>query len=269
MNNGTGPIALEWPALAGAAALLLVNAAVSVWLKLGLERKLLVATARTVVQLTLLGLLLVPVFAFENAWVVLALCLVMVGVAGIEAVRRLNSGYRGIGFTAVLAMFVGVSTTALFGTAVVIRAQPWWTPQYLIPLTGMILGNILTGVSLGLDRCLEDFSGGKESVELWLARGASRWEAARPVVVRALRTGMLPILNTMSVVGLVTIPGMMTGQILGGTPPGMAARYQMLIMFLIAAATALGTLVSVLLSTRALFDGGHRLRAERILRRKD
>ena len=85
------------------------------------------------------------------------------------------------------------------------------------------------------------------------------------MAAEALRTGMIPILNTMTVVGIVTIPGMMTGQILGGVPPGMAARYQILILFLIASATAMGTAASVLLSIRALFDDQHRLRRERIL----
>ncbi|MBU1897720.1 ABC transporter permease, partial [Myxococcota bacterium] len=80
----------------------------------------------------------------------------------------------------------------------------------------MILGNSLNGVSLGLDRALALLDEGRDAVELRLALGATRWEAARPVAVEAIRVGMIPIINTMSVVGLVSIPGMMTGQILGG-----------------------------------------------------
>ena len=100
-----------------------------------------------------------------------------------------------------------------------------------------------------------------------LARGATWWEASRPVAAEAIRSGMIPILNSMSVVGLVSIPGMMTGQILGGTDPVLASRYQILILFLIAAATALGTAAAVLLSVRALFDADHRLRSDRLVRR--
>ena len=116
-------------------------------------------------------------------------------------------------------------------------------------------------------RLLAMLDEGRAVIEGRLALGASGWEAARPVAAEALRGGMVPILNAMSVVGLVTLPGMMTGQILSGTDPALAARYQILIMFLIAGATALGTTLAVLLSVRALFDRQHRLRLERLARR--
>ena len=124
----------------------------------------------------------------------------------------------------------------------------------------MILGNALTGVSLGLDKMLGSLDEGRGRVELRLALGATAWEASRPEAAEAIRTGMIPILNAMSAVGLITIPGMMTGQILGGTPPVLAPRYQIMIMFLIAGAVALGVGVAVLLTVRACFDEAHRLR---------
>lgn len=105
----------------------------------------------------------------------------------------------------------------------------------------MVLGNGLTGISLGLERCLTSFDEERASIELWISAGARPWESARPTAAKALRAGLIPILNAMSVAGLVTIPGMMTGQILGGTEPGLAARYQIMVMFLIAGATAAGT----------------------------
>ena len=131
----------------------------------------------------------------------------------------------------------------------------------------MVLGNALTGISLGVDRCLQELDENRGRVEALLALGATWWEAARPVAAESLRLGMIPILNSMSVVGLVTIPGMMTGQILAGSDPQIAARYQILIMFLIAAAVALGAATAILVTVRALFDSDHRLRAERIRRR--
>jgi putative ABC transport system permease protein len=122
-------------------------------------------------------------------------------------------------------------------------------------------------VSLGLDSALVSFDEHRDRVEASLAFGATRWEAARPVVANAMRTGLVPILNAMSAVGLVTIPGMMTGQILGGTDPVQASRYQILILFLIAASTAMGVGISVLGAARMAFDAQHRLRPERIHRR--
>jgi putative ABC transport system permease protein len=262
----SGPIELSWLDLAGAASLILLNGGLSLWLKLGLEKKLLVAALRTVVQLTLLGYLLVPVFSLEHPALVAAMGAVMIALAGRAAVKRSSRGYRGVFLTGLFSMVLGALPTTLLATVVLIGVEPFWAPRYAIPLLGMILGNALSGVSLGLDRALARFDEGRDEVELMLAWGATRWEAARPVAAEALRTGMIPILNSMTVVGLVTIPGMMTGQILGGTSPEQAARYQILILFLIAAATALGTTTAVLLTVSAVFDERHRLRVDRILK---
>ena len=226
-----------------------------------------VAAVRSVVQLTLLGYILVPVFRWAHPAMVGGIALLMVALASWEAVRRTARAYRGVLGRAFLSLVVGASLTVFIGARLVIGVEPWWAPRYLIPLLGMVLGNGLTGISLGLDRCLAQLDEGRDRVETLLAFGATRWEAARPVAQEAVRTGMVPIINAMSVVGLVSIPGMMTGQILGGTPPDLAARYQILILFMIAAATAMGVVGAVMLSLRALFDDAHRLRVDRIVRR--
>ena len=262
-----GPIELGPGQIAAAAALVLVNGGLSVWLKLGLERKLLVASVRSVVQLALLGVVLEPIFSAGHAGLVVAICLVMVVLAARAATDRVSRRHAGMTLASFVALLVGAGATAVLGAGPIIGVEPWWEPRYLIPMLGMILGNGLTGISLGLETCLKQLDEERGRIDAVLAFGATTWEAARPVVAESLRTGMIPILNSMSVVGLVTIPGMMTGQILAGTPPLQAAAYQMLILFLIAAATALGTLLSVLAAVRAVFDGAGRLRPERIAAR--
>jgi putative ABC transport system permease protein len=254
-----GPVAISALDLALASSLLLANGAVSLWLRLGLGRQLLVAGLRTVVQLSLLGLVLLRVFAGGEPWLVLSIALAMVVLAAVEAVRRAGRRYAGIHRDAFLSLLVAAATSLLFVTTLVLDVEPWWAPRYLIPLLGMVLGNGLTGVSLGLERSLASFEEERPSIELLVAAGAGRWEAARGPASRALRAGLIPILNAMSVAGLVTIPGMMTGQILGGTEPALAARYQILVMFLIAGATAAGTTGVVLLAVRARFDREGRL----------
>ncbi|MEE8408821.1 MAG: iron export ABC transporter permease subunit FetB [Myxococcota bacterium] len=263
-----GPLPITPFALVGAAALIAINAALSIWLRLDLERRLLIATLRTTVQLSILGYVLVPIFRWQEPTHVVALCLVMVALAAREAIHRGTRTYRGIGFNAFFSLLVAAGITAVLGSAVFVGVEPWWQPRYLLPLLGMILGNGLTGISLGLDRCLAVLDEGRDRVEALLALGASWWEAARPTVAESLRAGMIPILNSMSVVGLVAIPGMMTGQLLGGTSPELAARYQILIMFLIAAATATGAALAILLTVRAIFDDQHRLRIERVHSRR-
>lgn len=127
----------------------------------------------------------------------------------------------------------------------------------------MLLGNILNGISLAIDRFLQGLSEGRFRVEGALALGASAWEAAHPEIREALRVGMIPTINSMMVMGIVSLPGMMTGQILAGAEPQDAVLYQIAIMFMIAAATALGALIVVLLSFRVLFRN-QRLLSERL-----
>ena len=255
-----GPIQISIWELVLSSSLLLANGAVSIWLRLGLGRKLLIAGIRTVIQLSLLGLVLVHVFETGNAWLVGAICALMVFLAAQEAVRRAGRGYRGIRRDTFLTLTIVSLTSMLFVMLLVVQAEPWWSPRYLIPLLGMVLGNSLTGISLGLERCLASFDEERDAIELWIAAGAHPWEAARPIAAKSLRAGLIPILNSMSVAGMVTIPGMMTGQILGGTEPGMAARYQILVMFLIAGATAAGTTGVILFAVRSLFDDKGRLK---------
>ena len=252
-----------------AASLLLINAGLSLWLRLGLERRLLVAALRTLVQLLLLGYVLVPVFHWANPWLTVSIAIVMVLLAAREAVKRTSKRHARATRHTFVSLLLAALVTLSIATRLVLGVDPWWEPRYVIPLLGMILGNALTGVSLGLDRALAELTDGRARVEAALAFGATRWEASRPVVQEALRAGLIPILNSMSVVGLVTIPGMMTGQMLGGTSPALAARYQIMIMFLIASATALGAGLSVLWTVFGCFDGETRLRSERITTKDD
>ena len=161
----------------------------------------------------------------------------------------------------------GLLTTFMV-TQTVIRVDPWYKPQYVIPLLGMILGNGLTGISLCIDILLERFSEQQALVEMELAHGATRWEAARGVLREAVRRGMIPVINAMMVVGLVSLPGMMTGQILAGNSPLQAVKYQIVVLFMIAAATSLGCIGTALLAYRRLFNADHQLRSELITRMK-
>ncbi len=240
-----------------ATLLILVNGAISLALRLGLHRKLAIAAVRTVVQLLLVGVVLQSVFSVQRWYLVLGLMAMMAVIAGISAVRRTDRRYSGIWLDSTISIWASswlIAGVALFG---IIDADPWFSPQYAIPLLGMILGNTLTGISLGLDRLGQELTSRRGEVDGLLALGATRWEAARGPVRTAVQTGMIPILNSMMVVGIVSLPGMMTGQLLAGVEPSEAVKYQVVIMFLIASATALGTVSVVLLGYRRLFNRRH------------
>ena len=260
-----GPIQL-------AAATLLVVAAgvVSLALRLGIERRLAVAAVRTVIQLGLLGLILEQVFALRNALLVVGILLLMTVFAAREAAGRASRGYRGAMADAWLALAVSCFAVGGIVTQVVVGVEPWYEPQYVIPLLGMILGNSLTGIALGLDRFLDHLATRHGSwlniaeIELRVVFGANRREALAAPLRDAVRTGMVPIINSMAAAGIVSLPGMMTGQILAGSPPLQAVAYQIVVMFMIAAAVAGGAMLVVLLAGRHFMGADATLRLDRL-----
>ena len=247
-----------------ASGLVLGAGLLSVSLRLGMERRLLVAALRTVIQLTLLGLVLKWVFAQATPLAVLLILGFMTFVAGREAVARSRRRYRLVFLDTTLAMATSAVVIGFLVTQVIVGVKPWYHPQYVIPLLGMILGNSLNGVSLALDHFLEYLETRREELELRLTFAASRTEVLRPPLRSAMRRGLIPIVNAMSVAGIVSLPGMMTGQILAGAPPMQAVAYQILIMFMLAGAYTLGIVVVSLLAGTRLITSEVRLALERL-----
>lgn len=250
-----------------AACLVFVAGAVSMGLRLGLEGRLALASLRTVVQLLLVGYVLKLVFRLDNPVAVGAAILVMVVAASINAVRRPSRTYQGAATHAFATLVLCGLVTTFTVTGAIVGVKPWYQPQYVIPLLGMVLGNGLTGISLCLDQLLEALDDRRLEVEMELAHGASKWEAARDALSGAVRRGMIPIINSMMVVGVVSLPGMMTGQILAGEDPMGAVKYQIVVMFMLAAATSMGCILVALLAYKRLFNARHQLESRRILDR--
>lgn len=259
-------IELDYLDLVVPALLILLNGALSLWLRLGLERQLLVSAVRMVAQLVLVGYVLIFLFrAVSPVWTGLAAA-AMVLFAGREIVARQNrpiSGYWAYGLGTACMLFAAGTVTAL-ALLTQLRPDPWYHPRYALPLLGMVLGNTMTGISLGLDVLTNGLQRARAAVEAQLALGATRWHAMLPVTRDALRSGFMPIINAMAAVGLVSLPGMMTGQILAGVEPTDAVKYQLLVMFLIAGGTGIGTLAAVLGGVYRLSDNRHRLRLDRL-----
>ncbi|MGG6266561.1 ABC transporter permease [Leptolyngbya sp. AN03gr2] len=250
--------------LALAAMLILINLILSIVLQLRLEKQLWIASVRMTVQLLLVGYILKWIFTLQSPMLVLAVTLVMALLAGQSAIARTKRGYRGMFWNSFVSIFA--SSALMIGAIVtgIIRVEPWYNPQYIIPMLGMILGNALTGTSLALDRFTEDLTVRRDQIESLLAIGATRWEAAQQTIQEAVRTGMIPTINQMMVMGTVSLPGMMTGQIIAGANPTDAVRYQIVLIFAIAAGTGLATIGIVLLGFRSLFNTQHQLRLDRL-----
>lgn len=241
-----------------ATLLIVINGVVSILLKLKMEWSLLIASIRTIVQLLLIGVVLEWVFRWERWYIVVGMGSVMTLVAGITAASRNRLGYSGIHWNAIVSVWASSWLVTAFALGFVLQGtDSWYSPQYSIPLLGMVLGNTLNGISVGLNTLTDTLSTQRGQVESLLALGASRWESARQPVQQAIRTGLLPIINSMMVVGIVSLPGMMTGQLVSGMEPMQAVKYQIVIMFLIASATALGTVLIVVLTVYRLFNADH------------
>ncbi len=252
--------------LALAALLVLALAGLSRWQQLGVGRRLIIAAARTAVQLTLIGLVLKVLFAHAQLLWIGLMAAVMLAAAGREVMARQTqrfTGWWGYGL-GTLAMFVSSFSVLILVLVVIIANRPWYEPQYAIPLLGMMLGNTMNGVALSLDRLTESARTRRGAIEGRLCLGEDWHVAIRDIRRDSMRIGVLPIINAMAAAGLVSLPGMMTGQILAGSPPVEAVKYQILIMFMIAAGTGLATLLAVQVGARRLFDERQRLRLDRL-----
>lgn len=252
--------------LALAAGLVLLLAGLSWRLRLDIGQRMLIASVRSTVQLLLLGLVLKALFSSTNPWLVAALAAIMLAVAGYEVMARQKHRLRGIwGYgTGALSMFLSSFSIAVLTLLVLLQPDPWYKPQYAIPLLGMLLGNTMTGIAVSLDSLTRQTVEKRHQIEARLALGQTSAEAIGDIRRDALRSGLIPIVNSMATAGIVSLPGMMTGQILAGSPPMEAAKYQLLILFLIAAGTGLGSMAAVLLGSKRLFDVRARLRRDRL-----
>ena len=254
--------------LAIAAILVLVLAGCSFVARLGIGTSMLIAALRTVVQLTLIGLVLEALFAISRFHWIALMALIMLLVAGREVVARSRQRLTGPWSFGIgtLSMFLSSFSITILTLIVIIGPDPWYQPQYAIPLLGMMLGNTMTGVSLGLDRLTDGVWRQRALIENRLMLG-ERWQNAVGDIRRdAMRAGMIPTINAMATAGIVSLPGMMTGQILAGSAPALAVQYQILIMLTITAGTGFGTLAAVLAASRRLFDERERLRLDRLHR---
>jgi len=207
------------------------------------------------VQLLLVGLVLRTVFDLQSPWLVAAVLAAMFVTASYEILLRQERRFVGLWRAGIGAGTTLLATLFVTGFALLtLRPEPWFSPQVVIPLAGIVLGNVMNGVSISLNAFNTSLVRERAAIEARLALGATRYEALKAMQRSALRSGMIPIINQMSAAGIVTLPGMMTGQILAGMAPLDAAKYQILI--LLPALWRCG-------ARRSRDDGGRRMAGDR------
>ena len=229
-----------------ALVLVAVVIVISIRQSLGLERDLALGSLRTIVQLYAVGLILAAVFASARWYWVVLIVVAMTAVATQAAVSRPRKPIPGRYGIAALALTLSTAAILAYVIGVVIQVRPWYEPQYLIPLAG--------------DRLQSDLRARADEVEAMLSLGFSGREAVQPLVRAALRAAMIPTVNGMMTVGVVQLPGMMTGQILAGSSPLVAIEYQIVVVFMLAAGTAMASLIFVRLAVGRYLTPAHQLR---------
>lgn len=243
-------------------ALMLLPLAVFFYLQLGLVRQTLEGILRMTIQLFLVGLYLKYVFQLNNPFVSLLWVAVMLIVANLSILNKAGLK-RGMFFWRSLAGIAG--STLLAGgwfILVAIRPEPIYDARYMVPIIGMILGNCLRGNVLSLERFYSGIRKNENEFMTYLMLGATLREAVRPYLRDAVKAAVNPSIATMATMGIVSLPGMMTGQILGGVMPMEAIKYQIGIMICIFTAMVVAALVNILLSLPVAFDDHQRLKQD-------
>ncbi len=248
-------IAIETWRLAASYLFLVLLMIMSLLLKLGHGKEFLVATVRMTLQLVLAGYLLELVFRQQHLLVTLAIMLFMQTFALFTIYGRLK-GIIGADLIKVVgvALFVGTSIPLAYFMLVVIAAEPWYAPRYFIPIAGMTVGNSMTGITLGAERLARAFKTGRARIEETLMLGATPREAVGELLSDTFNAAIIPTINSMLGMGIIFIPGMMSGQILAGASPVDAIKYQIVIMMGILGSVALAVYLIIQLGYRTFFN---------------
>lgn len=225
------------------------------------EKEILIASIRMSLQLALIGYVLIYVFDNPSPLITLPYLFVM-QVFSIHNIIKRNKKEISLDLKKIifLSMVIGTSISIFYFLLVVVRLKPWFEPRYFIPISGMLIGNAMTGVSLGVNKLVDDMENQEDLIEGALILGATPKVAAKQVVDGAFDASILPTINSMLGIGIVFLPGMMTGQILAGLSPISAIKYQLAIMLGILGSVSLSVFVFVNLGYKTFFNSENQLK---------
>ncbi|PSB35101.1 ABC transporter permease [Chlorogloea sp. CCALA 695] len=232
----------------------------SAWQQLGMEWTLAIATGRTLLQLLVVGYILAFIFALDNPWAVLAILLIMVSIAAIVARNRISKKIPRVLPLVWGSIFISTALTLSYTTLLIIQPNSWYEPQYLIPIGGIILGNSMNGAAIAGERLVSTINASHLEIETHLSLGATPQQAVNKYRTEAIKAGLIPTINAMMVVGIVTLPGIITGQLLSGIEPLDAASYQILVMFMLTFANLITTLLVTQGLCRQFFNSATQLK---------
>lgn len=243
--------------------LLLFPFAIILYLKVEISRQALISIFRMAVQLILIGLFLEYLFKLNNNWVNIGWVLVMVIFAASSAIRNSDLKFRYFAVPVYVSFVLANFLVLLYFNFFVLKLQNILDARYLIAVGGMLLGNSLKGNIIGINHFYQQARIQENRHWYYLAGGATLREAIRPFFRSALMEALKPSLASMATMGVVFMPGIMTGQILGGTNPLLAVKYQIAIILIIFVSTTIAVFLAILFTIRTSYDGYGVLKKEK------
>jgi putative ABC transport system permease protein len=242
--------------VAASLALIALAIAVSFWRRAELEQDLAVAVLRSFVQLTAVGYVIQAIFDSDSLWLVAALLAVMVGFGAFTARSRAKEVPGALGPLVLALSAAAAITLGLVLGLGVFEAEP----RYVVPVGGMVIGNSMTAAAVALNRLADEVRGQAQLIEAMLALGATSGQAARGLVTRSLRSGMIPLIDSTKTTGIVFFPGTMVGMLVAGAEPIDAVRLQLILLWVLLGSVSLAALISVSLGYRGFFTPAHQLK---------
>lgn len=245
-----------------AIGLMVIAIGLSVWQKIGLELNLAFATVRTILQLLVLGYVLDFILALNNLWAVLAILAVMLTLAAIVAKNRITQKIPLVLPLVWGSMLLSTAFTVMYANLLIIQPDNWFQPQYVIPLAGIVLGNAMNAAAIAGERFVSTINASHLEIETHLSLGATPQQAIKQYKKDSIRAGLIPTINQMMIIGMVTIPAFMSGLIISGVDydkipfqaSSEAASYQILLMFMVALSNLLTTVLLIKGLSRQFFN---------------
>ena len=235
-------------------ALLIVPFFVFWYYKTGLVKDTAIAIIRMTVQLLLTGVYLEFLFKFNNKILNIAWVLLMTILATFTIVKRSELSFKLFFIPLLISTVVSISITDAFFLGVVVKLDNIFDARYFIPITGMLLGNTIKTIIIALNSYYGNILNRNNFYKWHLANGATKEEALKPFKKEALKRAFNPVIAGTAIVGLISLPGMMTGQILGGSSPNVAIKYQIMLMITIFSSSVLSVILTIILSDLFVFD---------------
>ena len=243
-------------------SLMLVVAIIGFINKLGITKNVLLGTIRSFAQLTLMGYVLEWIFDLSRWYFTVLMIIVMIIFATYDSYKRIDFRPGKTFFCCLTSMVIGTAFPLAFMFYIVLKIAPWYNPQYVIPISAMVISNTMTAISIALNTFGNDLRLRRYEVEAKLSLGAKKGLALEAIRKSAIKAGLIPTINALMVLGIVKLPGMMTGQILGGVSPIESVKYQLLIMYMISSAAAVSLFILVYLVENGVFNNREQIRYE-------